>query len=154
WPAKTVHDALQAVRAEAELLTADPLVLSWMRDRLDAADKQRRQGVELLLNATSEPKVPVGELLAIKRAVQTIEQAQSAYEEALAVLPGYVPYLLNRSEPDSGAPSAWTGAVNTAVRLARILAEPPREDFGPMEKATNDLRRNLSSLERPFTEEK
>jgi hypothetical protein len=154
WPAEAVHQALQAVRAEAEVLTADPLALSLVRPRLEAADKQCRQAVELLLNSTSVPKVPVGEFLAIERAVRAVEQAQSAYDKALAVLPGYVPYLLNRSEPDSGTPSAWTGAVNAAVSLARILADPSPEDLRPMEKVTNDLRWNLRSLERPFTEEK
>jgi hypothetical protein len=160
WPGDAVRDALQTAREAGQASLADERILPWVRAAREAAANRRREGEGLLLDrspsswAKAQPLLAesLREYRAVNRAIRTLDEAHRTLDEALALLPGYAPYL----EHDRSMEGTWAAAVDTACGLRDLLARP--QDAGPgltdMLKKTDDrtttLREQLNRLAQPL----
>jgi hypothetical protein len=160
WPAEAVRAALWVVRTEEQVAAGDPQALPWVEAWRRSAARQRREGEKVLFGSTPDPE-QAGRLLAqalreyelAYRYLRTIQEAQRLRDEALALLPGYLPYL----ESGAGDGRAWEEAVSTAKALRDALAGPPGPDapppadlFNRIEGLTEALQEGLARLRKPF----
>lgn len=175
WPTDAAHHALQVLRERGKALSAlaaDPGVLPWVRQALQATAQKRREGEKLLFASNAEATAQAESVLenserdysTIMSAIPIIVKAQGTYEEALATLPGLVPYLANRPERDPQDESSWQEAVRSAQKLSELFDRCVREPVASLEDLrtetaelltrTEALRRSLQALERSFRTER
>jgi hypothetical protein len=128
WPAESARLALQTAREAEQAAAADPRSLPWVRAARARADRQRREGEDLLFAEDPAQRGRAAEPLqearkayqAINRDLRTVGQAQRCRDEMLVRLPGYLPYL----EFDDTAERAWQSALATTRRLHALLSGP------------------------------
>jgi hypothetical protein len=153
WPAPTARLALQVVVEEEKAAAGAPRVLPWMRKAVDAATADRRAAERLLF---AEDPAATAKAHAIYREVadrlrringdvrEPLQKAYRCYDEALVLLPGIVPYLVRRTDPDGGAERDWTEAVRLAQQMGAKLASPREEEA---EQAARDISQDQERLQ-------
>jgi hypothetical protein len=159
WPAGAVHQALRAFRARERVEAGDPPALSWVRSRAQGAERRRCAGEEALFGpapGTGQAERLLGEARRdyelVLRELETVQEALRRRDEALALLPGYLPYL----EHDPGKETAWAEAAAGAGDLRGLLAKPPEggrppaDFFHRLESVSDGLGARLGDLRKPF----
>jgi hypothetical protein len=164
WPGPTVGRILQVAR-QGERAAADPLAFPWIVRQLEEAC-QARHDAEICLWATGYASLSDADGLAktaneryasILAAVCQVRQAHAVLEEALALLPSYVPLL----DQLPGQQQHWSRAAAAARDLAEALANPsrkhqvhdPKAKIAEIERLTRHLAEPLQELNMPFGKE-
>jgi hypothetical protein len=157
WSPSAVHSALVAEREAEKVAAVDPRALPWVKAGFTSAADTRHEA-EVLIFSPHGPNDDKAATLfqeaeqAFKAVHKQAEVACAAYrvlDQALALLPVYVPYLVDRpeGEPDPD----WIGAVQSVVDLQRALGQvqrdAPRDSFA---KPLRELQGHLANLARPF----
>jgi hypothetical protein len=151
WPADAVQRLLRVVRAEGKALAHSPRALSGFGPDFRDAAAKRRDGELLLFAGRPSSWGKANNLFEeaarlyqeINRRADAVEQAHRLYDEALAVLPGYEPYLAARREPDTRAQNDWEAAVRAVGELHELLARPA----GAAPPSPKDLRTTVDDLQ-------
>jgi hypothetical protein len=162
WPTAAVQRLLQ-VTQRGEKAASQVDTFSWNAPVLAEADRLRHDGEVLFwargfgsLQEAEQLLARAGEKydLVLRRA-DIVSKGRAQRDDALLLLPGYVPYL----EQAPGLLSTWTAAVQAAQELGELLAgdtEPdprlPRKIDGIQEK-TDALKDLLTQLRQPFAAE-
>lgn len=174
WPTEAARQGLFVVRERGKTiaaLRADPRVLPWVAKSLEAAALKGREGEKLLFEGGLERATQVASVLenteqeysAIHASIREIAQALNTYEEALAGLPGFVPYWVHRPKLDSEDLTSWREAIRSAQKLGERFDRRLREGISSLDELRNEttelsqlkkrLRKSLDGLEdleRPF----
>jgi hypothetical protein len=159
WPAEAVHEAIAAEREDAHARTRAFWVLGWVGERLKDLTRQRREALKRLFAPEPESSTSLARLFeklasdyrALNVQIDTVLEAQRAYDEASATLPGYTSYLLSR---DAGPlDKEWHDAVKAAMALGERLAEPSPENAKQCAELHKSLRGHLKKLSQPFSTE-
>jgi hypothetical protein len=130
WRADVANQLLLTVRA-GEQVAADPPALPWIQDALQEADKKRRAGEKILFTerytAWGQAKTLLAEAekayATINAQIDVLTRARLMRDDALAFLPGNVPYLERLPARDLEAEN-WRDALHAAVDLYQALASP------------------------------
>lgn len=147
---------------QADLYSRGEQVNAWNKALVEAGDKSRRIGEDLLFSSEQTAWKSAGKALdeakrsyddAIARSA-IVRTALAARDRALAVLPAYTRWLANRDsdelwnnlEPKLEA--LWATTHQLAVQL-----EKPSDDVGSFAKAVTTLLRDLEDLSRRFKAE-
>src|SRR5207302_3682014 len=170
WPAPLVARILRLTEL-GEKAAVDPLTFAWTARLLEEAG-QARHHAEICLWARG-----YASLNDVEKFAQTAEDiykaalaqaglvrhAHGILEEALALLPFYVPYL----EADDRQQKHWDQAATAARALAETLASPPswekgrnpvsielaHEKIAEVQRLAERLAGQLESLTKPFAKE-
>lgn len=171
-PRDTLTLALQVVHDGEEVAACDARAFPWSRRFIDRA-AARRHEAEVRLFARDcvrpdsahplfeEAKVQYAEA---RRRVETAEKACHTYDEAMTLLPAYVPYLLAVPVVKESERKNWEQCVQGVNQLHQMLANPPaadatldddtlRANLDQLESLTTALARSLTDLRRPVTPE-
>jgi hypothetical protein len=161
WPAEAIHFALKVVAETEKARAAHPQALPWVKEQRAQADRQRKEGEEALLMGKSPANwekarkllaTALGSLQAINQQLEVIQAAQRSRDEAMVLLPGYLPYL----EFDSNLELPWQQAMKTALELHEVLTPPAKPDavlterIGKMGELTGTWQTLLKRLRQPL----
>jgi hypothetical protein len=159
WPAEAARYYLQVAGLKEQVAAGNPQALPWIEGLRMAAEAERRQGEQALLgNEPGTGTTPLSEACRDYRVIQDrlriVQKALLLRDDALALLPAYVPYL----ERQPGQEKDWQAAIRTTIDLRQRLSESPRPGdlppparFGEMERLANTLEDLLRKLGKPFT---
>jgi hypothetical protein len=149
WPRDTVNLLFRVVEEAGKIWTCNPREFPWVRHALEAAADKQRQGEDLLLGGDPDALARANELLdaalqayrQIDTHLRIVHEAQGTVDDALRLLPTYLPYLAAQSRWQDGAASAatWFQACKVADETERLLAQPPTEK-PPPEETIDQLR--------------
>ncbi len=165
WPAAQVGRLLH-LTAQAEKAVADAAVFPWLAGLLDEAARLRHnseislwsRGYASLEEADKLARLADAHYRSILSYAGQIRQAQATLDEALALLPTYLPFLDDHPQQQR----CWHEAVTAAQGLADILAKPPSHKLGKPSADTveqiaearrlaQQLAHPLQELKSPFT---
>lgn len=168
WPVPAVHQALHLVVAADRVSGCDPRAFPWARPLFESAEARRKEADRLLVNdfkaLRSAPARLEEAVQAYSEAHQVADGAaasQQTFDEAMAFLPAYVPYLLAGATTDRPAVGTWKAAAGLCQALYAQLAAPPgpadkaesvRSRFKDVRQAAEELRGKLAELKAPFDE--
>jgi hypothetical protein len=158
WPTDAVRRLLHAARQEGQTLAGDAQALAWFGEPLRAAADRRREGEVLLFSGRLDKREQAVERLdgaergyrEVGRQADIVARARRAYDEGMALLPGYAAYLAARADLDPRDEQDWDDAVRATGDLGGLLgraeAGPPSAD--DLRKPADELRRALTALRR------
>jgi hypothetical protein len=161
-PNATVYRALRAIREGERAIAGDPRALPWVRAPLETAASLRLEG-EILLYKGSPPSqiVKAGQLLEeadgryrdVNQTIQVIAEAQRRHDEAFALLPGLVGYLVHRPHLSAGEERDWFVLAEAALLMNQLLRQGQSGAAPPLEEISRQLSRlqqGIASLQRLF----
>jgi hypothetical protein len=159
WSPEAVRVALLAARAEAQVAAGDAQALPWVEGSRAAAARERREGETALFGTKPDPGLAAQRLQRSLSAfesaahrLKTVQEALYCRDDALALLPAYLPYL----DHDPALGPTWVDAVEAARDLRDLLARPPGKEappaelFARAEQLTESLQVALGKLRKPF----
>jgi hypothetical protein len=153
WPARTVRLALRVRREAARALSCEPRVFPWVRESIEAAAKLRRDAEALLLKQDAASSAEAERVFAdaerryrqINEALDSFHQASHDYDQALVLLPAYLPYLTSRRRIDRGQAEEWISAVGHATKLGELLSALPGADHDQAARQVQEVSANLQA---------
>jgi hypothetical protein len=165
WPENAASQALKATeRAEQVVarLQEYPFALPWVQDLIDKADSQRRQGEKLLFEDHYTTWNQAAKLLAaaeeeyrqILEKINILKNAHRDAGQALAELPGYVPYLTGVPTAHADIERQWEAAVRQTIELRQLLESPDPSQRDAVDMAQVNLKGPLLRLAGLFEEER
>jgi hypothetical protein len=133
WPADTVRLLFRVIEEGEKAMGCRPREFPWVGHLLEAAEGKRRQGERLLFSGDTdnlkEANQRLEDALGIyQEANQTrkaVREAHTAQDEAVRLLPSYVPYLLARGGPGERVWVECVQKVSGAKGLDALLAAVP-----------------------------
>jgi hypothetical protein len=165
-PVALVRKSLDVVD-KGEKAASQEKALPWIRGLLDEAAQDRHNAEILLaapkfgslLQADQSLKNASDKYVDVLAIEKTILASQRALDEAMIVLPAYVPYLIRTPRQEE----TWLAATQAAQHLAEILVPPPADaplskanlqrKIDELAKVSEDLQERLKILSRPFGKE-
>jgi hypothetical protein len=154
WPKDRIIHLLRLYQEGEKAHTCRPREFPWVRHALDAAVAKRLEGEKLFFAADSDNFGKVRELWddalqkysVINEQVAAVRRAQHARDEALRLLPAYLPCLVAqyRLDDQSRLPRAWSDALRAARELSDFLASPPG-DKAPTGEEMEEVREKLNA---------
>jgi hypothetical protein len=153
-----VRRAFRVTRAAEAAANADPRALPAVAADLRAAAEKRRQGVELLFSG-KKSKLPdaISLLTEADQWLQKVLPLQEAliaahdtHDQALALLPEYVPYLAGLPEDQRRQEGDWRQAVQLTRDLRGLLDRSPAAAPDELHTARRNLQEVLDRLRQPF----
>ncbi len=164
WPTAAVQQGLRTVQEAERTTIFDPRGLPWIEPLHQTATNKRREGEALLFagrlasweQSIKPLSVAEQDFQTINSYLQAFQQAYMSLDEAMTVLPGYVPYFVSRREFSQADQQAWTSAVQITCDLQQLLANPSAERLPPVDdlvQKVQSLARQLKLLDRPFSPE-
>ncbi len=184
WPANEVKQLIDVTRAGERAHAGlrldasgapqpgfDPRAFPWLRHELARAAELRHQGEQFLFARGYVALNKAADLLSeaeaaytsVNNAIESLQAAWRLHDEAMALLPGYVPLLtsIHHANVELVRVDEWVEAVDLALRLHECLAKYP-PGTGPktaselpaelreLDKRAEALRGQLDVLRRPF----
>jgi hypothetical protein len=162
WPKDRVQQLLQVAQEGEKAHACTPREWPWVRHALDQADAKRLEGDKLFFAADSDEFGKVrarwDEALQMYKDANALlaaaRKAQKARDEALRLLPAYLPclvaqYRLNESRR---LEKTWLEALDTALSLDAYLAQAPEmkapspEDMEEQQQSFNARAAKLNEL--------
>jgi hypothetical protein len=177
WPADEVQQALTALRGREVAFEIDPLAFPWVEEALERASEQwlkaekavgnpganTRRGSKAMRNLLQPFNEVEASFRPIPQTAKSVADVYLAYDEALARLPGYVPYLAHASQASAAHEERWIEAVKRVQELHGLLsagaqgasgrANELSDKLGQMVEKAAELRGILKELGEPFTKQ-
>lgn len=167
WPTEVVRRALTVLREGEKANACDARIFPWVRAALTRA-AQERHDAEILLFARGSASMEEADRLfqeaarqyqAINGSIEILETAARIHDEAVAILPAAVPYLLARPEEDERDRQSWAGALEMVQAVDGFFAAPPdtltagdlQKRIGELQQNADTLRLHIGNLTRAFT---
>jgi hypothetical protein len=160
WRVEAVQQLLRTVQEGEKVTACDPADVAWIEEAFQAADEKRRQA-EKIFFTVRVPDPTWGQALtllqeaerayrAINADIDVLDRARQVRDEALALLPGYVPYLNRLGEGDPEEVRTWRSGVQAAVDLYEAMAKPDPTNLGVLDSRRSTVRGHLGSLRQAF----
>jgi hypothetical protein len=154
WRVDVVSQLLLTVQEAEKAVGCDPADLPWIKLMFREADSKRREGERLLFAGRPENWSTALALLqeaekgyaAVTARVMMLDEARQVRDEALAFLPGYVPYLTLLPERDSQDLLTWKSGVRAATDLDTALAHPKPDETEAVDARRREGRLHLQTL--------
>ncbi len=178
WPAQIVREAITVVRDGERAAAfdpsgevgggAEPRILPWLRADLDSARQSRHVGEVLLFSpgyaAPATAQEYFKKAFALDREIQnseaTLRRAYRLHDEAYALLPGFLPYLMVKAEIGTAEVADWKAAVQATLDLEASLNRGQLGGAsgnlvqGLIPKNYDSLNEALDRLKRSFSSER
>lgn len=163
WPAVAVHNALKAAAAAEVVWAFDAPSLLWVETPLEQAGKEQKKGEDLLFSAEPASWDKAAKSLGdtakayedILARLVIVHGTQVSRDQALVLLPAFVPYLIEGSEGRELA-KTWEDAVKTSIALQYLLTLPEdpssalSDKLGEMENRRDEWQAVRKKLEAPL----
>jgi len=158
WRLDVVNQLLETVREGEKVAAGDPAALPWIKNAAKDADKKMIEGETLLFTKRFDTWDQARTLLReAKLAYSTINdnlgiltRARQARDDALAFLPGYVPYLNRLSDRDQDEVETWQSCLRVALDLHQDLAKPDPAVLSSLEDKRIVVRSKLGKVQGSF----
>jgi hypothetical protein len=168
WPKQRVQQLLQVFREGEKAHACRPRELPWVRPALAAALAKRLKGDELFFTYDSDKYGQARDLWGealdkykdINAQIQAVREAQSVRDEAVRLLPAYLPCLVARYRLSEAGElqRVWTEALKLTRQLDDSLAVPPgdkvldRGEMADQREALSGVTGRLKGLLRTLRE--
>jgi len=158
WPLEIVNQLLVTVQEGEKVAAADAAALPWIEEAAQAADEKRRAGEKVLF---TERFTEWGKALALLNEaaaayrtlsldVDVLVKAAQVRDDALAFLPGYVPYLNRLRQRAPEDVETWQKGLRGAVELYQTMAKPNPALLESVDGLRSAVRANLLATQRSF----